>query len=300
MPGEGSFLARFALKFAEVVAAGVATAVSGYVIAHLAAPMFSATAPTAAPRPAANITTNDGAPHPPSKPDAAPVEPAAAVPAAPASSKIPPTKSKPVETRAVQGVPGGPASRRPPDAGGRKPDAALSLEARVRAALARSNGRTALAGAPRRHLLMPSAAPNFGPDVEHRAPAAAVAASPAEDAGSSAEAPRAAALSPPRLDIAPLPGGQNPDGQNIATQNPAEPDVQKSAIALTPLTTVVVKPQPSLGAGAGEPLPSGAQAQASHDDKRDGGPFSAFARILRSDRPLPQDEVPRPPNAVGQ
>jgi hypothetical protein len=324
VPGEGSFLARCALKFSEVVAAGVATALSGYVIAHFAAPMFSATQPDAGPRPAANVSANDGAPHLPAKPDAGLVEPAAVGPALP---KVSPMKNKPVESPAAQPVLGGAAARRAQDAAARKPNAAQSLEARVRAALARSNGRTALAGAQRRQLQMPSAGPSALPGVEHRASAAAA---PAEAAASIASAPRAAALSPQRLNIAPQPaeapappfapnpaphalqttlqeapgqnsGGQNPDGQNIAGQNLAgqKPDGQNSAIQLTPLTTVVVKPQPSIGTESPQPVPDTADAQASHEN-RGSGPLSAFARILRSDKPLPEDQAPRPPIAVGQ
>src|SRR5580704_16250016 len=46
VPGETSFISRFTLKFVEIVAAGVATAVSGYVVAHLSG-FFPAPAPTA-------------------------------------------------------------------------------------------------------------------------------------------------------------------------------------------------------------------------------------------------------------
>jgi hypothetical protein len=96
-------------------------------------------------------------------------------------------------------------------------------------------------------------------------------------------------------------GDQNPDGQNFAGQNPAGqmPGGQNSAIQLTPLTTVVVKPQPSIGTDSLQPVPATADAQAPHDN-RSSGPFSAFARILRSDKPLPEDQAPRPPIAVGQ
>ena len=320
MPGEGSFLARCALKFSEVVAAGVATALSGYVIAHFAAPLFSATQPTAGPRPAANVSTNDSAPPRPSKPEAEVVEPAAVGPALP---KISPTKNKPVETRAAPRLPDGATARRPQEAAGRKLEAAQSLEARVRAALARSDSRTALAGASRRQLQVPSAEPNVVPGAEHREPVPAVAAPPGQAAGSVASVPRAAALPPQRLDIAPQPavapalpiapnpathapqmtvqqapgqnsGGQNPVGQNIARQDPAG-----SAIQLTPLTTVVVKPQPSIGSDSPQPAPAAADAQAPQEN-HSSGPFSAFARMLRSDKPLPEDQAPRPPIAVGQ
>ena len=50
MADEASYLSRFTLKFAEIMAAGVATAVSGYLIAHLGG-FLSTTAP--APTPAA-------------------------------------------------------------------------------------------------------------------------------------------------------------------------------------------------------------------------------------------------------
>jgi hypothetical protein len=345
VPGEGSFLARCAIKFSEVVAAGVATALSGYVVAHLAAPMFSATQPTQGPRPAANsggatatlpqaASTNDRSPQRPSKQEAKLVEPTAAAAAGP---KISPMRSKPIETRAAETVPGGAAARRPQDAAGRKPDAAESLEARVRAALARSKGRTLLTDVPRRQLHIPSAVPNAGPGAEPRPPAAAVAVAPVAAAPSSvASAPRAAALPQQRIDIAPqsaeapappippMPvthptqptvkqtpgqnsGGQNPGAENIVGQNPAgqNPSGLNSAIQLPPLATVVVKPQPSVGADSPQSTPApapaapAADAQAPHENQSR-GPFSAFARMLRSDQPLPDDQAPRPPIAVGQ
>jgi hypothetical protein len=79
---------------------------------------------------------------------------------------------------------------------------------------------------------------------------------------------------------------QNPGGQN-------------SAIQLPPLTTVVVKSQPSIGADSPQPAPAAADAQPPHENEGH-GPFSAFARMLRSDKPLPDDQAPRPPVAVGQ
>jgi hypothetical protein len=340
VPGEGSFLARCALKFSEVVAAGVATALSGYVVAHLVAPMFSATQPAGmqgpveGPHRAANVSgatatlpqaasTDHSTPHGSSKPKAKLVEPTAAAPARP---KVSPTKSKPVETRAAETLPGGAAARRSQDAAGRKPDTAESLEARVRAALARSNGRSALTDVPRRQLQVPSAVPNTVPSVEPRPPAAAVAAAPAEPApGSLASVPRTAALPPQRIDIAPQPAappippnpasqmtvrqtpGQNPGGQTTVGQDPAgqnpagqNPSGQNSPIQLPPLTTVVVKPQPSVGAESPQPAPAAADAQAPPEGQGR-GLFSTFARMLRrSDKPLPEDQAPRPPNAVGQ
>jgi hypothetical protein len=311
------------------------------VVAHLAAPMLSATQPTQGPRPAANsggatatlpqaASTNDRSPHRPSKQEAKLVEPTAAVPVRP---KISSMSGKPVETRAAETVAGGAAARRPQGAAGRKPDAGESLEARVRAALARSNGRTALTDVLRRQQHMPSAMPNAGPGVEPRPPAAAVAVAPVAAAPSSvASAPRAAALPQQRIEIAPrsaeapappippMPathvtqptvrqtpgqnsGGQNPGGENIVGQNPAgqNPGGLNSAIQLPPLATVVVKSQPSVGAASPQSALAApaANAQVPHENQSR-GPFSAFARMLRSDQPLPDDQAPRPPIAVGQ
>jgi hypothetical protein len=319
------------------------------VVAHLAAPMFSATPPTEGPRPAANLSrgtarlpqaasTNDSAPHHPSKEEAKVVEPTAVAPGRP---KISPARNKPIEARAAETAPGGVAARRPQDTAGRKLDRAESLEARVRAALARSNGRTVLTDVPPRRLEMPSAVPNAVPRVEPGPPAAAVAEAPAETApGSVASTPRAAPLPPQRIDIAPQPaeapappippnpaanatqmtlrqtpgqnsGRQNPSGQNIAVQNPAGENPsgqnsggqnyggQNSPIQLPPLTTVVVQSQPSVGADSPQPAPAATSAQAPHENQSH-GPFSAFARMLRSDKPLPDDQAPRPPVAVGQ
>jgi hypothetical protein len=59
-PDDGSYLSRFLLKFVEIIAAGVATAVSGYLIAHLSG-VLSSPAPTGAAiqgAPAANVQSS--------------------------------------------------------------------------------------------------------------------------------------------------------------------------------------------------------------------------------------------------
>lgn len=316
MPGEGSFLARCALKFSEVLAAGVATGLSGYVVAHLAGyvagPIFSVSQPPAAQdqvRPAANVgdaTTpppqaappNDAAPHRSSKSEAKLVQPTAL---APVRTKVSTTRSKPVESRTAETVRGRATTGRPQDAAGR-PDTAESLEARVRAALARSNGRAA--DVPPHQLQAPSAVSRAGP-IEARSPAAAVAAEPAEEPpGPFGSAPRAAALPPRRIDAVappdaaapPIPPNLAPLATQIAGQNSGG---QNSALQLPPLGIVVVKSQPSVGADSPQPSPAPA-ADALGSQSPGNGPFSAFARMLRSDQPLPEDQAPRPPVAVGQ
>ncbi|MGB7463359.1 MAG: hypothetical protein WBW14_10720, partial [Candidatus Acidiferrum sp.] len=75
--GDVSFFSRFAVKFVEIIVAGLATAVSGYLIAHLSGAFSSSTGPTPSaavievtpsttmlsnmPQPMAPISTNSNA-----------------------------------------------------------------------------------------------------------------------------------------------------------------------------------------------------------------------------------------------
>ena len=54
VPDGGSYFSRFAVKFLEIFAAGLATAVSGYLIAHLSG-AYSSSAPVSAPQPVGTI-----------------------------------------------------------------------------------------------------------------------------------------------------------------------------------------------------------------------------------------------------
>src|SRR5260370_13683648 len=56
MAGENSCFARFLVKFVEVSAAGLATAISAYALAHLGGLLPSSTTPTSAPATAVQVS----------------------------------------------------------------------------------------------------------------------------------------------------------------------------------------------------------------------------------------------------
>jgi hypothetical protein len=64
-PGKVSFLSRFAVKFVEIVAAGIGTAVSGYLVAHITGYLSSPTTAAIEPAPQAAIHSVDQKPHDP-------------------------------------------------------------------------------------------------------------------------------------------------------------------------------------------------------------------------------------------
>jgi hypothetical protein len=63
--GKVSFLSRFAVKFVEIVAAGIGTAVSGYLVAHITGYLSSPTTAAVEPAPQAAIQAVDQKPHEP-------------------------------------------------------------------------------------------------------------------------------------------------------------------------------------------------------------------------------------------
>ena len=167
MPSEGSFLSRFTLKFLEVLTAGLATAVSGFLIAHFAG-YFAVPAPAPAVMPPAAIQgvqsgTQGAIPADPVAP--APATPPAApvINAAPAAVNAAPAAAAHQSTPADEPPSSGGTEAKPHDAAETKPrDAAKrasvqSLEARVRAALARAGASSPAPGdVPRRAAVSPT------------------------------------------------------------------------------------------------------------------------------------------------
>jgi hypothetical protein len=65
-PDNNPYLSRFFLKFVEIIAAGIATAVSGYLIAHLSGALFWPAPATAVIQVSPNADT---VPHLPAEPN---------------------------------------------------------------------------------------------------------------------------------------------------------------------------------------------------------------------------------------
>jgi hypothetical protein len=260
------YLSRFLTKFIEIVAAGFATAVSGYLIAHLSG-VLSSPAPAQAPAPAATIigvgsSANSSALPQPIPPNSGPVnEPSVASPQqanAPVVAEHTPPQQQLNAPPVAQFTPGGvndvraTASRKhietTTSAAESKRDQ-RSFIARVQAAL-RNAGQPKL-DRPRPHpgdtdILAPHSAPV--PDLP-----AALAATPAGATG---------ARSGPGLEAPVQPN----------TPSPIE-------IESRPITTIE----------SAVPLP-----------EKETGVLSGLNAILRHDPYAGSDDAPRPPMPVGQ
>jgi hypothetical protein len=272
VPVKGSFVGRFALKFVEVLGAGIATAVGSYFVAQLSGYWSS---PAHAPPATVQIAPNSpGAPNASviskaprvdaegsklaSTPDAsgpaaaarttATANPAASRKRAPAEIN---TEAKPQEKEAK------PQEKETTETKARDKDDKDSVEAQVRAALANVDASR-----------QPAPAPQVA------APAAAAKTETAPSTGSVAAVPRGADSAPPALSSA-----------------PAEP-----------LTPVEIKSHPIVDVDAAAQAQPDAQATADASQGNDKGLIAALKKIpefFRNDA-HPADVPPRPPKPVGE
>jgi hypothetical protein len=264
-PEGGSYFSRFVLKFVEIIAAGLATAVSGYLIAHLSGVLSS---PVPAPGAAVSQVAPSMQSSPPAQPTSrssrdvteprnAPQESAHAAASAqpappqqevnalpdaqPARSSVSATKTTPSHKR-IETIPTPAASKRDQE----------SFVARVRAALGDAD-RTDPLGVPPKQ-----SAVSRGP--------AAVASPPTSD---------------PTGSIGAAPPGATELRSAIAPQVPIEAN---------PLTTVEIKSRPVTTIQS-SPAPSPMK-------ETDG--LSPLEQMLRHDPFTGSNEAPRPPMPVGE
>ncbi len=260
-----AFFKRFAVKFIEVVGAGIATALSGYLLAHFSG-YWSSTAsapPAVQVAPGTSVVTKSQRVHPVSadakdkeqRPASAQaINPVSILPArtiANARDTAASHKPAPAETHAVES----------------KQHDEESVEAQVRAALANVDAsRPAPAEASPRKI-----------DVSPVVPAVAAQPKPADGT----PPVTAVAAVPPAAETLPPP----PPAQ-IA---PAEPE---------PLTPVEIKSRPV--AAAVEATPPVAPVSAAKEDDQDLlSMIKKIPDLLRPNAPPPEGEAPRPPLPVG-
>jgi hypothetical protein len=279
VPGEASFISRFTLKFVEIVAAGVATAVSGYIVAHLSG-FFPGPAPAALQTPALQAAPNVNATARPATPVSVDTEalrlapqpdlkPATGAPARATADVAPAHKPIVVETNAPETKPHEAAETKSHDTAEAKPRSTESLEAQVRAALAKGDGGKPIPEAPSHQAAIPA-------DIPRAKPAAEAQPRPSETStGAIAVTPRAADAAP-----------------------------QRAPVLADPPAAVEIKSLPVAGvdsAPAPDPAPQAqAEAQPAGNDF-----FSAIRHIPDFLRPdthsqVPADQAPRPPMPVGQ
>ena len=296
VPDKVSYFSRFTMKFLEICAASIATAVGGYLVAHLggylpwptrepaptpaaiqavpsASGVVSKTPRAQPPQPVPPASADADEPRPAAAPDAGPAAKRPARTTANATQAAPSHRPIPAGTSAAESKPITAGS----DAPEGKPHEAESVEAQVRAALEKVDAhRPASSDAAPQTVSLPPAPP-----------AAAAEPRPTEGpvlgtAGAVAVAPPAAAavvVTPPAAEAAREP----------VQQVPVQPE---------PLTPVEIK---SLPVASVEASPPPEPAPSAHEE--DKGILSTLKKIPEMFRPASgavSADPPRPPLPVGQ
>jgi hypothetical protein len=304
MSGEVSYFSRFFVKFVEISAAGLASAISAYLLAHLGGLLSSSPTPASAPAqtavqvgPTANEVAGRLRTQPTSPPAAAAVNKQSPAPqqdtdapvAQPArkvvkdAKELPPRKHTKTDTSVAE----------------KEPRGQKSAEALARAALANVDANRP---APNDALIEPGLTDTRSAPVDVQPRRANVPPRQA-DVGPPPVAvpPRAAGIeaAPHVADVQPQPVETSP--ATGADLQPRSPDVRSS-----PVAPVNIQRRPVAGA---DPLPPRADPpleitapQPPPTAEQDKGVFSALKRIpdlLRPDPPAPTGETPRPPMPVG-
>jgi hypothetical protein len=332
---KGSFISRFLYKVLEIVGAAVATAVSGYFVAHLGGFLPSQTHPSTPPTVAVAPTERPVAKsipaNLPAKEPTATAQPTQSV-AAPAAAEAP--DHRPSQT--PQEAAGSPAPTAPKSANSRtaaKPPRNKSAKPETVATPDTSRSREAVE-AKARETAEPKPQPRQADDkdsveaqvkaalanVDNHAPPAdvrhdnpATQSRPTDVAPNTTAAIPARPLEPPQA--APGPVGQ-PRSVDLGSpvQQPATPQpattqpvpavaapVQIAPVQPTPpqqpdaLTSVEIKSRPIAT------IDTPAASEAAPPQEEEKGVLSIFKRILPDlRRPASTDEAPRPPAPVGQ
>ncbi len=291
VPDKVSYFSRFTMKFVEICAASIATAVGGYLVAHLGGylpwpareptptPAAIQAAPSASGVVSKTSRVQPAPPAPPVSADADEPRPATA-PDASASLKRP--------ARTTVNVNPAASSHKPMTTGTTAPESkpheaespeskrreAESVEAQVRAALEKFDAHR-------------PAPPDVAPQTVSLPPAPpAVAAELRPAEGPVSGTTGAVAVAPPAADVAPR-----------ATEA-VPPPVQQAPVQPEPLTPVEVKSRP---VAAVEPSPAPEPAVTAHEE--DKGILSTLAKIPEMLRPASgatSKDPPRPPLPVGE
>jgi hypothetical protein len=305
MSGEISYLSRFFVKFVEISAAGLASAICAYLLAHFGGLLSSSPTPASAPAsttvqvgptssavaesrhaqptpPAADAAVNKQSPMPQQDTDAPVVQPARK--AVKDSKALPTRKRTKTDTSATE----------------KEPRDQKSAEALARAALANVDANRP---APNDALIEPGLTDTRHAPVDVQPRRANVPPRQADvgppppvplppRAGGIEATPHAADVQLQPLETSPATGADLQPGSRDVRPSPVTPvDIQSRPVA-------AVDP---LSPRADPPLEISAPQQPPTADQ-DKGVFSALKRIpdlLRPEPPAPTGETPRPPMPVG-
>jgi hypothetical protein len=310
---EVSYFSRFTVKFVEIVAAGMATAVSGYLIALFGGFLSSpAPAPVVAAPGASAVSVHQ--PAPPSQ-SVQPTLPVQATPLIQPASPAPPVSADAGEPRsapAPETTPVAKPAARPTGNGAtaRKrgtPDAAESKPHEPA-----EKPREAAESKPRDPADKPRDAAESKPrdweSVEARVRAAlanAAANQPTtpETPPRQTDTPRL----PPAAAVQPRPGDEPSATGTVAAPiaNPQAPMAApgpEAPVKPDPLPAVEIKSRPVAAVEAVSPPQQPAPAEASNANEPPDlvSAIRKLPEILRNDKPVPADQAPRPPMPVGQ
>jgi hypothetical protein len=273
MSGEVSYFSRFFVKFVEIVAAGLASAVSAYLLAHFGGLLLSSSTPASAPAPTA-VQLGPTASEVAKSLRAQPTPPVAAA----AVNEQRPAPQQDTDAPIAQ-----PALRAVKDANALPPREHAKTDASVaekrppgqKSAEALARARAALA------------------NVDANRPASADALIDVP--------PRAAAIeaAPQAADVQPQPAQpRTATGANLQRRSPDVQPGRVTPVDIQPRPVAAVEPLPPT---AGPPLEIAAPQPPPPADQ-DKGVFSALKQIpdlLRPDPPARTSEAPRPPMPVG-
>lgn len=267
MSGEVSYFSRFFVKFVEIIAAGLASAISAYLLAHFVSSPTPASPPTVT---AVQVAPNAGGVA------AQPAPPAAAAAEHPAPQDSPEAKLVPKTGRDAKVLPPRKHTKTDTSVAGKEPRNQKSAEEQVRAALANVDAN-------RRD----PADPALGPDLTdtRSVPADDV---PPRQASVPSQQP---GVLPRSVDVPPRRASEPaPNAANVLLQ-PVQPPPAPGA-DLRPRSPDIRTTSPSVSPVATQPMPSADQ---------DKDAFSALKRIpdlLRPDPSGAAGEPPRPPMPV--
>jgi hypothetical protein len=296
MSGENSYLSRFFVKFVEVSAAGLATAISAYALAHFGGLLSSSPTPASAPAQTAvqvGSTASEvpwsrrAQPSPSVEQRSAPQRDTDAAVAQPTPKSVKDAKAVPPRKRIKADTS---VTETEPDQ--------KSAEALARAALANVDANRP---APPDALIgpgltdtpapadIPSRRPNMPPRQADVGPPQPVAAPPR--AGGMEVAPHAADVQPQPVEISPATGANLPPGAREVRPDSVPPvDIQSRPVAAVDPRSPRADPPREISAPEQPPTAD-----------QDKGVFSALKRIpdlLRPDPPA-STETLRPPMPVG-
>jgi hypothetical protein len=274
MSGEVSYFSRFFVKFVEIVAAGLASAISAYLLAHFGGVLLSSPTPASAPvAPTASQVAEILRTQPTPPVAAAPVNERRTVPQK--DTDAPAAQLAPNGAKEAKTLPLRKHTKTDTSVAEKEPRGQKSVEVLTRAALANIDAnRPAPVDAP------------IGPGLNDT------------HARADGMQPRQASVPPRQADVGPRPVDVPP---RAAAINAAQPAADAQPVQLRPATGTNLQPRSPDVRATVDPQPSSAAPQPTPADQ-DKDVFSALKRIpnlLRPDPPTATGEAPRPPMPVG-